>query len=119
MSTPAMSAADIAAHDEASYVRSAPLPQSAVDAIHRLEARLAALPDGESTVVNGATCTAVSGAVADLLTRHERLQSRCRRLSERAVTAADYEQLLDWHVALKDCRCRLAAEGRLDLIGGA
>ncbi len=95
------------------------LPSAAVAAVRRLEARLAALPNGESLTINGAACTAVSLEVADLLTRHDRVQSRCRRLSAKAATAADFDQLLDWHVLLADCRCRLAAAGRLDLIGGA
>ncbi len=95
----------------------APLPDSAIAALHRIEARLAALPDGESLTINGTTCTAVSLPVADLLTRHARLQSRCRCLSAKAVTSEDYNQLLDWHVLLTDCRCQLAAVGRLDLIG--
>lgn len=95
----------------------APLPDSAIAALHRIEARLAALPDGESLTINGTTCTAVSLPVADLLTRHARLQSRCRCLSAKAVTSEDYNQLLDWHVLLTDCRCQLADAGRLDLIG--
>jgi hypothetical protein len=95
----------------------APLPDPAITALHRIEARLAALPDGESLTINGTTCTAVSLPVADLLTRHARLQSRCRRLSAKAVTSEDYSQLLDWHALLTDCRCQLAAAGRLDLIG--
>ncbi|MEU3613472.1 hypothetical protein ABZ725_14310 [Streptomyces sp. NPDC006872] len=97
----------------------APLPDLAVAALHRLEARLAGLADGESATINGVVCTAVSVRVADLLTRHDRLQSRCRRLSAEAATTEDYNQLLDWQVMLADCRCQLAAAGRLHLVEGA
>ena len=97
----------------------APLPDPAIAALHRLEARMAALPDGESLTINGVTCTAVSARVADLLTRHDRLQSRCRRLSMRAETVEDYNQLRDWLDLLADCRCQLAAAGRLHLIAEA
>ncbi len=97
----------------------APRPDAAIETMRRIEARLAALPDGESLTINGTTCTAVSAKVADLLTLHARVQSRCRRLSARAVTVEDYNQLLDWHLLLTDCRCQLRDAGRLDLIGGA
>ena len=93
-----------------------PLPDPAVAALHRVEARLAAVPNGESLTINGTTCTAVSPKVADLLTRHDRLQSRCRRLSVKAVTSEDYNQLFDWHVLLTDCRCKLDAAGALHLV---
>lgn len=123
-----LSPADAAAHDLASYVRPAPLPTdlpvaplpvSVIAAMHRIEARLAAVPNGESLTINGVTCTAVSLRVADLLARHDRLQSRCRRLSVKAVTSEDYNQLFDWHVFLTDCRCQLEAAGALHLAGGA
>lgn len=110
MSTPTPSPADVAAR------AAAPLSDPAFAALFRVEARLAALPDGESLTINGVTCTAVTVEVADLLTRHDRLRSRCRRLSMRATTTADFDQLLDWHVALDACRCQLAKAGRLDLI---
>lgn len=94
----------------------APLPDPAVSAFYRLEARLAALPDGESLTINGVTCTAVSVRVADLLTRYDRLKSRCRRLAASAETVEDYNQLWDWQTVLADCRCQLAAADRLHLI---
>ena len=96
----------------------APLPVSVIAAMHRIEVRLAAVPNGESLTINGVTCTAVSLRVADLLARHDRLQSRCRRLSAKAVTSEDYNQLFDWHVFLTDCRCQLEAAGALHLVEG-
>ena len=42
--TAPMSAADRAAHEAASYVRTAPLPQAAVDAMRSLERKLAPQP---------------------------------------------------------------------------
>lgn len=95
----------------------APLPVSVIAAMHRIEARLAVASAGESLTVNGVTCMAVSLRVADLLARHDRLQSRCRRLSAKAVTSEDYNQLFDWHVFLTDCRCQLEAAGALHLVG--
>lgn len=93
----------------------APLPQSAIDALHSLEARLAGLAPGESAVINGVTCTGVSLQVAVLLERHRWASARCSRLS----VAGDYDGWLRVQDELSLCRCQLTAAGMLHLIEAA
>jgi hypothetical protein len=83
-----------------------------VDAIHSLERRLAGLAAGESTVINGVPCTAVSLEVAGLLDRHRWASARCSRLS----AAADYDGCLRLQDEMAMCRCQLAAAGMLHLV---
>lgn len=86
---------------------------------HRIEAAVAVLQDGESTVINGTTVTAVSLNVAVLLDRYRWAHVRCRHLSAKATTSEDFGRLLRVQDEMAMCRCQLAAAGRLDLIGGA
>ncbi|BBC30030.1 hypothetical protein SGFS_013240 [Streptomyces graminofaciens] len=94
----------------------APLPAAAVAAIHGLEARLAGLRRGESTVVNGTVCTAVSLRDADLLDRYDRVAACCRRKSATAVSAADFDRLLCLQDELAACRREVIEAGLLHLI---
>lgn len=96
-----------------------PSDPAAVAALHRLEARLAGLRRGESTVINGVTCTAVSLRDADLLDRYDWVSACCRRKSATAATSADFDRLLCLQDELAVCRRELVAAGLLHLIGGA
>ncbi|MDX2757861.1 hypothetical protein [Streptomyces europaeiscabiei] len=95
------------------------LNSAAVAAIHRLEARLAGLSRGESTVINGTTCTAVSLRDVDLLERYGRVSACCRRKSALAATSADFDGLLVVQDELAACRREVAEAGLLHLVGGA
>ncbi|MDX3550092.1 hypothetical protein PV724_47405 [Streptomyces europaeiscabiei] len=94
------------------------LNAAAVAAIHRLEARLAGLSRGESTVINGTVCTAVSLRDVDLLERYGRVAACFRRKSATAVSEADFKALLAVQDELAMCRCQLAEAGLLHLVGG-
>jgi hypothetical protein len=99
-----------------SALPTAPLSDSAVAAIRSLEARLAGLRRGESTVINGVTCTAVSLRDADLLERFDRITACCRRKSATAVSSADFDGLLCLQDELSVCRRELAEAGLLHLV---
>ncbi|WP_060905361.1 hypothetical protein [Streptomyces scabiei] len=92
-------------------IPTAPLPSAAVDAIHRLERRLAGLRVGESVVINGTKCTRVSLAEADLLDRYRAASQRCRRLAANPDT--DFDAVLLAQDEMRACRCQL------DLIGAS
>ncbi|MDX3713406.1 hypothetical protein PV733_31585 [Streptomyces europaeiscabiei] len=95
------------------------LNSAAVAAIHRLEARLAGLRRGESTVINGTVCTAISLRDADLLERYGRASACCRSRSAAAESSADFDGLLVVQDELAACRRDLVEAGLLHLIGGA
>lgn len=101
------------------FTPTAPLPAAAVAAIHRLEARLAGLRRGESTVINGTVCTAVSLRDVDLLERYGRVSACCSRKSATAESEADFDGLLVVQDELAACRREVAEAGLLHLIGGA
>jgi hypothetical protein len=90
---------------------------------HRIEARLAALRDGESTVINGVTCTAVSLGVAELLTRYEVASARTAELSAlmdvRDLTVAEFNAFEFAQDVMRESRRLLAEAGLLHLVGGA
>jgi hypothetical protein len=84
---------------------------------HRIERIVAGLRAGESAVINGVECTAVSLAAAVLLDRYREASQRCRRLA--AAPDTDFDAVLLAQDEMRACRCQLAAAGRLDLIGVA
>lgn len=96
---------------------------AAIAAIHSLEARLAGLRRGESTVINGTTCTAVSLNEAELLTRYKVASARTAELSKltdaRDLTVAEFNAFEFAQDTMRESRAKLAEAGRLDLIGGA
>jgi hypothetical protein len=105
--------------------QTAPLPPAAEEALarlesafplavaeqHRIERIVAGLRAGESAVINGVECTAVSLAAAVLLDRYREASQRCRRLAAAPVT--DFDAVLLAQDEMRACRCQL------DLIGGA
>jgi hypothetical protein len=99
-----------------SAVPTAPLSDAAVAAIRSLEARMAGLRRGESTVINGVACTAVSLRDADLLERYGRVSACYRRKSATAVSEDDFDRLLAVQDELRLCRCQLADAGLLHLV---
>lgn len=68
----------------------APLPAPAVEALARLELRMAAV-------------------------RYRDASAHCRRLA----ASSDYDGCLAAQDEMRACRCQLEQAGRLDLIGGA
>lgn len=119
----------------------APLPQDAVAALHRLELAFApkvsadpvlaeqlrierlvsGLRVGESTVINGTPVTAVSLAVAEAITVHETAARRAAQLAAKAATGVDLPALdvRAWEFAedlMAGARATLAGAGQLHLI---
>jgi hypothetical protein len=116
----------------------APLSQSAVDAMSRLSAafapvvaeqrrieRVAAgLRAGESAVINGTPVTAVSLEVAEALTRYETASLHAAELAAQAASGKDLPavDVRSWEFAeelMAGARATLAEAGMLHLIGGA
>lgn len=103
-----------------------PLPQSALDAMHRLERLVAGMGNGESADFNGVTVTAVSLEVADAITMYKAAAARAAKLARKAVSDEepplsdlDADSLAHAEDLMAGSRATLSRAGCLDLIGRA
>ena len=89
---------------------------------HRVERIVSGLRNGESTVINGTSVTAVSLEVAEAITRYEIATARYDELIARpasSLSPAEFDAFGDAQQTIAESLGTLADAGRLDLIAPA